>query len=62
MYKFVAVALVALSLAACGSKEETAVEPVVEPTPAPEVETPAVEAETVPAEGVTATADPAVAQ
>ena len=52
MFKFVAVSLVALSLAACGSKEEEVVAPAAEAAPAVEA-APAAE---VPAEGVSATA------
>lgn len=48
MFKFVAVSLVALSLAACGAKEEE-VAPTVEAAPA-------ADAAVVPAEGVSATA------
>lgn len=68
MYKFFAVALVALSLTACSNKEE-AVEPVVEPIVEPVIEpVPAVEeaplkfdSERIPGEGVSLTADPTVA-
>lgn len=58
MLKFVAVSLLALGLAACGSKEEVAAEaaPAAEATPAVEA-APAVDAAAeVPAEGVSATA------
>lgn len=55
MFKFVAVSLVALSLAACGAKEEE-VAPAAEAAPAVEA-APAADAAVVPAEGVSATAE-----
>lgn len=55
MFKFVAVSALALSLAACGSKEEVA---PVEEAPSVEVVEETAAAESVPAEGLSAGAVP----